>query len=416
MKTLFLECSMGAAGDMITAALFELLNDKEAFLKQINFIGLHNVKLSSELNVKCGIVGARIKVTVGGIEENSEDENIVAPKHNRVHCSVDDYKHAHERNHINLETVGNIIAKLNISDKVKTNASNIYHLIAEAEAAVHGKTINQIHFHEVGNMDAIADIVSVCILMEIISPQEIIVSPINVGGGFAHCAHGALPAPTPATAFILKNVPIYCSNIQDELCTPTGAAIIKYFATHFKQMPLMRIQKIGYGMGSKDFDAANCVRAFLGETKNNAAMQNERIVQLQCNLDDMTGEAIGFAVDLLLQEGALDVFTTPIQMKKNRPAILLTCMCNENKSNFFAELILQHTTTFGVRKFICDRYALKRNTTTQETVYGRIRIKTGEGYNIKKSKPEYDDVAKAANLNGISFDEVIKNLREQKWL
>ncbi|MCA6072358.1 MAG: nickel pincer cofactor biosynthesis protein LarC [Endomicrobium sp.] len=412
MKTLFLECSMGAAGDMITAALFELLDDKEAFLQQINFIGLHNVKLSSQSTVKCGIVGTHIKVTIHDIEETLEDENIVTSKYNRVHCSMNNHNHEPEHNHINLETVENIIAKLNISDRVKTNASNIYHLIAEAEAAVHGKTINQIHFHEVGNMDAIADIVSVCILMETISPQEIIVSPINVGSGFVHCAHGILPVPSPATAFILKNVPIYCSNIQSELCTPTGAAIIKYFTTHFRQMPLMCIQKIGYGMGSKDFDTANCVRAFLGETENNVPIQNERIVQLQCNLDDMTGEAIGFAVDLLLQEDALDVFITPIQVKKNRPAILLTCMCNEDKSNFFAELILQHTTTFGVRKFICDRYALKRNTTTQETVYGKIRIKTGEGYNIKKSKPEYDDVAKAANLNNISFDEVIKNLRE----
>ena len=416
MKTLFLECSMGAAGDMITAALFELLDDKETFLQQINSIGLHDVKISSKPSVKCGIAGTHIKVTVHDIEETSENKNIATSKHNRTHCNMNDYNHAYEHNHINLETVEDIIAKLNISDKVKTNTSNIYHLIAEAETTVHGKSINQIHFHEVGNMDAIADIVSVCVLMETISPQEIIVSPINVGSGFVHCAHGILPLPTPATSFILKDIPIYCGNIQGELCTPTGAAIIKYFATHFKQMPLMRIQKIGYGMGSKDFDVANYIRAFLGETKNNVAIQNERIVQLQCNLDDMTGESIGFAVDLLLQKGALDVFITPIHAKKNRPAILLTCMCNEDKSIFFAELILQHTTTFGVRKFICDRYALQRNTSTQKTIYGKIRIKTGEGYNIKKSKPEYDDVAKAANLNNVSFDEVIKSLRDKQCL
>jgi uncharacterized protein (TIGR00299 family) protein len=410
MKTIYLECSMGAAGDMITAALFELIDDKENFLKQMNSIGFHDIKVNADLIVKCGIVGTHIRVVIHGIEEISEDATIENLFNKHTPCS-----HQHDNNLTSLDTVETIITKLNIPQKIKNNATSIYHLLAEAEAYVHGKPVDQIHFHEVGGLDAIVDIVGVCILMETLDPKNIIVSPINVGGGFVHCAHGIVPVPSPATTFMLKNIPVYSNNVRSELCTPTGAAILKHFATRFETMPVMNIQKIGYGMGSKDFDVANYIRAFLGETKNDDVNEpNERIVQLQCNLDDMTGEAISFACNILLKSGALDVFTTSIQMKKNRPAVLLTCICNKDKSDFFTRLILRHTTTFGVRKIICDRYVLDRKTSIHETPYGSIRIKTGEGYSIKKSKPEYNDVAKTAYLNGVTFAEVLNKLRTEK--
>ncbi|GHT54548.1 UPF0272 protein [Endomicrobiia bacterium] len=411
MKTLHLDCSMGAAGDMITAALFELIDNKQDFLKQINSLGFSDVEVNAEPAVKCGIVGTRIKVKICGMEETSTDRDILCNNYKQFCNPPRKYNHIHERSHANPKKIEDIISNLNIPQKVRDNALNIYHLIAKAEAAAHGKPIDQIHFHEVGNSDAITDIVGVCMLMNFINPEEVVVSPINVGSGFVGCAHGILPVPTPATAFILKNTPFYGSNIQGELCTPTGAAIVKHFATSFNQMPTMYVQKIGYGMGVKDFETANYVRAFLGETKDTGDESNEQIAQLQCNLDDMTGEAIGFAVDLLLEKGALDVFTTPIQMKKNRPAVLLTCISGKDKADFLAGLILQHTSSFGVRKSICYRYTLNRTTSVCETPYGKIRIKIGKGYNVTKSKPEYDDIEKAAHLNNVSFDEVKKHCK-----
>jgi uncharacterized protein (TIGR00299 family) protein len=401
MKTLYLECTMGAAGDMLTAAVLELVNDKADFIKQINSIGIPGLKVDMESVVKCGISGTHIRVSINGIEEFA-DADILKYDHKYTH-----YNLLHKRSHTSFEKIENIIARLFVSQKVKDNTLSIYRMIAEAEASAHGSSsVKQVHFHELGNADAVADIVGVCMLMESLAPQETIASPINVGSGFVHCAHGVMPVPSPATAYILQGVPIYSRNTHGELCTPTGAAIIKHFAKRFEQIPKMRVQKIGYGMGTKDFESVNCLRTFLGETENSNNGINDRIAQLQCNLDDMTGEAIGFAVNLLLQEGALDVFYVPIQMKKNRPAVLLTCICSEYKAHFFTELILRHTTTFGVRRIACDRYTLKRKILTKQTLFGNIRIKTGEGYNIKKFKPEYDDIAEAAHLNNVSFSEV----------
>jgi uncharacterized protein (TIGR00299 family) protein len=387
MKTLYLECAMGAAGDMLTAALLELINNKADFLKQINSIGIPGLRVDIESVVKYGISGTHVRVSINGIEE-SADTGIL------------------KYSHTSFEKIENIIARLSVSQKIKSNTLSIYRMIAEAEASVHRISVEQVHFHELGNADAIADIVSVCMLMESLAPQEIIASPINVGSGFVQCAHGIMPVPSPATAYILQDIPIYSKNTHEELCTPTGAAIIKHFAKRFEQMPKMRVQKIGYGMGTKNFKSVNCLRTFLGETENSNNKINDRIVQLQCNLDDMTGEAVGFAINLLLREGALDVFSIPIQMKKNRPAVLLTCISSEYKAHFFAELMLRHTTTFGVRQTVCDRYTLKHEILTKQTLFGNIRIKIGEGYSIKKFKPEYDDIAAAAHLNNVSFSEV----------
>jgi uncharacterized protein (TIGR00299 family) protein len=408
MKTLYLECAMGAAGDMLTAALLELVNDKADFLKQINSIGIPGLKVGMESVVKCGINGTHIRVSINGIEE-SADANILKYSHKNLNKHSHKHIHhnlLHKHSHTSFEKIENIIACLSVSKKVKDNTLSIYRMIAEAEASAHGTSVERLHFHELGNADAVADIVGVCMLMESLAPQETIASPINVGSGFVQCTHGVMPVPSPATAYILQDIPIYSGNTHEELCTPPGAAIIKHFAKRFEQIPKMRVQKIGYGMGTKDFESVNCLRAFLGETENSKNGINDRIAQLQCNLDDMTGEAVGFAVNLLLQEGALDVFSVPIQMKKNRPAVLLTCICSEYKAHFFAELILRYTTTFGVRLTVCDRYTLKRKILTKQTLFGNIRIKTGEGYNIKKFKPEYDDIAEAAHLNNISFGEV----------
>jgi uncharacterized protein (TIGR00299 family) protein len=395
MKILYLECSTGVAGDMLTAALYELVNDnnKEIFLKQINSLGLGNVKVTAQSVERYSIKGTKIHVSIQGHEEYE--------------------KISHSTHHMNMKTIEDIISKLKTSKKVKTNAISIYNIIAKAESKAHGKSIDQIHFHEIGEIDAIVDIIGVCVLMDMISPEEIISSPINIGKGHVHCAHGILSVPAPATAYILHNIPIYTNEINGELCTPTGAAIIKHFVNSFGQMPIMCIKAIGHGMGTHELGIANCVRVFLGDSdkKINSADTDNIVAQLQCNLDDMTGESLSFTSDLLLNKGALDVFYTPIQMKKNRPGILFTCICEEKKSDFFSKLILKYTTTFGVRKSICERYTLNRKISLQKTPYGNIHIKTGEGFGIEKSKPEFEDIARAANSKNVTFDEVKNNIK-----
>jgi uncharacterized protein (TIGR00299 family) protein len=267
--------------------------------------------------------------------------------------------------------------------------------------------MEQIHFHEVGSLDAIADIAGVCLAIDMLGPDEIISSPVHLGSGHVRCAHGILPVPAPATAYILKGVPTYSRDVKGELCTPTGAALLKCFAAKFSPMPLMSSEKIGYGMGFKDFKAANCVRAFLGtpfSADPAPGGPNGQVVELSCNLDDMTGEAIAFSAEILLENGALDAFLTPILMKKGRPATMLTCLCQVEKADFFAALMLKHTTTFGVRRHVCERYTLNRHV-QESSADELVMVKYGYGYGVEKHKLEYEDIAKLARETGRSLDE-----------
>jgi len=386
MKTLYLECNMGAAGDMLMAALLELLPNPAAFLETMNGLGLPGVHITAEPSVKCGVGGTHVTVTVHGHEE-------------------DDHIHDHDHHHHSHNTMADIcrvIDHLHVSQNVKDRAKAVYGRIAAAESAVHGQPVEEIHFHEVGAWDAVADVVGVCLAMEQLNPDQIVVSPVHVGCGHVKCAHGFLPVPAPATALLLQGVPIYGGEVRGELCTPTGAALLTEFACAFGHFPVMSTKKIGYGMGTKDFDRANCVRAFWGETTG----KQEEIIELSCNLDDMTGESVGFAMEQLLDAGALDVFTTPIGMKKSRPAVMLTCICRPEDSAALTQLMLQHTTTLGVRQKSCSRTALQRHWETTATPYGDIRIKVADGFGIRKIKAEYEDVAKAAREHHVPLREI----------
>ncbi len=222
------------------------------------------------------------------------------------------------------------------------------------------------------------------------------------------CAHGILPVPAPATAHILRGVPIYSGSIRGELCTPTGAALLKYFVDEFSAMPPMTVESIGYGMGKKDFPAANCVRAFIGEAEGGDGGDGDEIFELSCNLDDMTPEAIGHAVEKLFSAGALDVFSIPIQMKKNRPAVLLTCLCRPADEETLTRMLLTHTTTIGVRKKRCSRTILNSTAVTVQTSYGEVRIKISRGHGIEKHKPEFEDLRRAAEEHGVTLEEVYR--------
>lgn len=397
MKTLYFECDMGAAGDMIMSALLELHSAPDSVIERLNRLGIPNVTFKKSTSVKCGIRGTHVEVAVGGVVE---DEHM--HEHNHEHGHEHHHEYSHEHTHTGIRDIEHIIEHLDIPERVKNDAIDVYRLIAEAESHAHGCDISEIHFHEVGTMDAVADVVGTCLLLNEINADKIIASPINVGSGQVRCAHGILPVPAPATAHILRGAPVYSNDVRGELCTPTGAAILKYFAQEFSSMPVMRISKIGYGMGSKDFETANCIRAMLGETED----KGDTVSELRCNLDDMTGEAISFAVKRLLGAGALDVFTTPIGMKKNRPGILLTCICRENQREEMLGLIFKHTSTIGVREYISNRYTLRRTEETVHTQYGDVRVKRSYGWGVSKSKPEYDDLEKIAQENDISILDI----------
>ncbi|MDO5401695.1 MAG: nickel pincer cofactor biosynthesis protein LarC [Eubacteriales bacterium] len=383
MKKLYLDCAMGAAGDMLMAALLELTEDREAALSELNGLGLPGVEITAEPSRKCGILGTHVRVRIQGHEEG------------------DGHHH-----HSGLGDIRRIISRLTIPDKVRADALAVYEAIAQAEGQVHGCTMEHIHFHEVGAMDAVADVVGVCWLLDRLGVEEVHASAVHVGSGQVACAHGILPVPAPATAYLLREVPIYSGTVRGELCTPTGAALLKHFVTKFGPMDPMRLEKIGYGMGKKDFEAANCLRAMLGQSQETG----DEIEELSCNLDDMPPEDLAFAMERLLEGGALDAFTTPIGMKKSRPGVMLTCLCRPEDREAMTALLFRHTTTLGIRRKRCRREVLDRSLETRDTPWGPVQVKTARGWGVSRSKAEYEDLARISRETGLPLARLRKEL------
>ena len=413
MRTIYLDCSMGAAGDMLTAALLELLPEKDTFLQKMQSLGLPGLEISAEPSVKCGITGTHMRVLIRGEEEGHPHVH-AAEEHAHSHADAPEAAHAHvhvhPHHHTDLDELTHRISHLNVSEAVRSDILAVYQSIADAESRVHGVPVEQIHFHEVGSLDALADVTGVCLLMELLAPERVLASPVHVGSGQVRCAHGILPVPAPATALLLEGIPIYGGSIRGELCTPTGAALLRRFVTRFGPLPPMRVEKTGYGMGTKDFEAANCVRAMLGQTEKSAS----RILEFACNLDDMTPEAVGFAMEQLFAAGALDVYTTPIGMKKNRPGVLLTCMCREDDREAMLRTIFRHTSTLGVRVSVCNRYTLSRRQYAVQTPDGEIRVKESSGWGVLRRKAEFEDLARIARQTDKSIAEVLDTIPETK--
>lgn len=343
MRTIYLDCSMGAAGDMLTAALLELTDDPEAIIRKLNSLGIPGVEFIPEKAVRCGVIGTYMGVQISNKNEGAS--------------------------HSTLPEIMNLVHSFSVPDTVKEDIRKVYTSIAQAESGVHGVPVEQIHFHEVGTLDAVADVTAVCLLIYLLDADHIAASPVCTGTGTVKCAHGILPVPAPATALLLMEMPIYGGNIQTELCTPTGAALIRYFVSEFGPMPPMRILKTGYGMGKKELPQANCIRCFLGEAESTG----ETVLELSCNIDDMSGEALGFAMEALLSAGALDVYTTPIGMKKSRPGVKFSVICWEDQRENLLTLIFRHTTTLGVRENKFIRYSMKRTYQSVETALGTVR-------------------------------------------
>lgn len=382
MRTLYIDCSMGCAGDMLTAALLELHPDKDDFLSRMNAALGGKAVLTAAPDSKCGIIGTHVTVLINGDEEGEKTH------------------HHHE--HTSITEIMAFIDSVPLDEAIRENAKKVYSIIAEAESRVHGHPMENVHFHEVGSLDALADVLSVCALMHELAPERILASGVNVGSGTVRCAHGVLPVPAPATELILRGVPIYSGQIKSELCTPTGAALLKYFVWKFGAMPTMQVENAGYGTGKKDFECANVVRAFIGET----ADEGDRIIELACNLDDMTPEELAFAMEELFSLGALDVYFTSIGMKKSRPGVKLTCMCREKQREQMLECIFKHTTTLGVREYACKRYELGRSEKAVRTLDGEVRVKISSGYGVVREKAEYEDLAALARKSGKTIAQI----------
>ena len=443
MKTLYLECNMGAAGDMLMAALYELLDDQPAFLRKMQELGLHGVQVTAEPAKTCGIAGTHMRVTVHGEEEHEPDAHEHDHHHDHHHDDHeheheheqehhhhhhDDHDHEHHHHHDDHEHkhhhehehghhhhhatpghIAEVIDGLNLPDAVKQHARAVYDAIAQAEAKAHGCPVGDVHYHEVGALDAVADVTGVCYAMYLLGVDRVVVSPIHVGSGTVRCAHGVMPVPAPATANLLAGVPVYGGSVQGELCTPTGAALLTHFADAFEKMPVMRTQKVGIGIGTKQFEEqANCVRAFLGETE---AQTNGTITELVCNLDDMTAEALALACEQLLAAGALDVYTVPGTMKKGRAGQVLTVLCEDKDTAHMAEQVLALTTTNGLRVRRCEKYFLQPSVREVSTAWGQVRVKVAESFGITHAKPEFEDVAAIARNTGLSYDAVAQAVR-----
>lgn len=413
MKILYIECSMGAAGDMLMSALYELLEDKKGFLDKMNSLGLPGVRVCAKSAVSCGIAGTHMEVTVNGKEELTNHHHGQEHEH---HHHGHKQEHSHDHVHADRTYIRNWIQAMDLPQQVKEQANAVYDRIAEAEAKAHGCEVGEVHFHEVGALDAVADVTGVCYAMYLLAPERVVVSPVHVGSGSVRCAHGIMPVPAPATANLLEGVPVYGGSVDGELCTPTGAALLVHLADTFGSMPVMRIQMHGTGIGSKTFEQANCVRAFWGESvlqmeEDAQKAADGSITELVCNVDDMTPEALAFACRRLLEQGALDVYTMPGTMKKGRPGHVLTVLCRAEEEEKTACSILRETSTNGLRVRRCVKYFLQPEWEKVRTQWGEVRIKTASGHGVCHRKPEYEDIARLAGENKVPYETVYEQTR-----
>ena len=381
------------------SVLLELVPDPDATVAELNAFGIPGVMYKRETLSKCGIAATHLSVTVAGHEEHESH-------HHHDH-------HHHE--HRSLAGVLHVVGHLKLEPSVREDVIKVYESLAAAESRAHGKAVGEIHFHEVGALDAIADIAAFCHLLRHIAPDKIIASPVHVGSGTVNCAHGVLPVPAPATAFLLEGVPT-CSDgvVVGELCTPTGAALIKNFAASFGPQPLMTVRSIGYGAGRKDFPRANVVRAMLGESASDESGDGE-IFELNFNVDDMTGEELAFASERIFAAGARDVSFAPVVMKKGRPGQRVSVMCAAEDRADVVKAIFVHTSTLGIRETHCRRYTLDRKIETVALPDGStVRRKIASGYGVRRAKWEADDLAAFARTKGISLAEAKVQLETSK--
>lgn len=381
MKLAYFDCSAGAGGDMIVAAMIDAGLDIEFLKGQLQSFGIDGLKVKAERSDRQGLHAIKFSV------------------------SADDQTH-----HRNLDDITKLINSSSISDIAKSTAIDIFNKLALAEAKVHNKDISQIHFHEVGAVDSIVDIVSAAIGIEALGIEKVFCSVLSVGGGTVKCDHGVMPVPAPATAELLKNIPIKGGPAQKELLTPTAAAVLTTVSGSFGVLPPMEITDTGCGAGTLELEGfPNILRLFIGRSADQDDQTTDSVSLLETNVDDLSGEVIGQITQIILAAGALDVFTTPIYMKQNRPAVKVSVLCNIQDTERIQRLLFENGLTFGIRKQILQRSKLQRKFIAVDTAFGKIRIKAGllDG-KIVNAKPEFADCSNAAQSCNVSVKEVIE--------
>ena len=380
-KILYFDCFSGISGDMTVAAMLDLGVDEKYLLQKLNELNIDGYEIIISRGLKKGISGIDFKVIIKNNLHNHSGKHRHSAKEIHTHQSR------------NITDIFHIIECSKLNDNIKKISKNIFSAIAEAEAKIHAKKIDEIHFHEVGAIDSIIDIVGAAICIDFLKPDMIISSPLNIGGGVVKCEHGILPVPAPATLEILKNVPVYSNGINIELTTPTGAAIIKVLCSEFSGFPVMSIDKTGCGLGKTDLETPNILRIVSGFTEKSCNTLN----MLETNIDDMNPEYYSYIMEKLFNAGAKDVFITPIIMKKNRPAQLLSVLCGDEMLIEIENIILIETSTLGIRKYKVERTELKREQIEINSKYGIVKLKKAYLPNGKtKYSPEYEECAKIA--------------------
>jgi uncharacterized protein (TIGR00299 family) protein len=392
-RTLYLDCFAGASGDMLVGAMLDCGLDFELLRSELLKLGVDGYELSLKRVDRSGISAAKF------------DVHLIAVAHSHEHHHNHGHSHGHHTHshHRALSEIKRIISSSNLSERVKGRAQTIFQRIGEAESKIHGIPIESVHFHEVGAIDSIVDIVGACVAFDALKIERIISSPLHVGSGTFNCAHGTYPVPGPATAELLKGAPIYSKDVEGELVTPTGAAIITTLAESYGPAPMMRIEKIGYGAGTRDYPKfPNALRAIIGELEADADLTPTTVTVIEANIDDLNAQVFGYLMEKALAAGALDIFYTPAQMKKNRPGVLLTLLCKPADRERMCDLIFRETTTLGVRYRNEQREILTREFVTVETEYGPIRIKVSRAKDgrVMNVSPEFEDCRAAAEKTG----------------
>lgn len=389
MKIAYFDCFSGASGDMIMGSLLDAGLSLEHLRDQIKKLGLSHYDIGVEKVTKKGISGSQALVTID--------------------------QHHHDHHHRYLSHIKEIINNSTLSESVKEKSTAIFQRLAEAESEVHGFEVENVHFHEVGAMDAIIDVVGAVIGFNALGIKKIVCSPLHVGSGTVECAHGTLPVPAPATAELIKGRPVYSTGVKGELLTPTGAAILTTLSSEFGAMPPMSIKSIGYGAGTLEPSIPNLLRVVIGETDDETMdYETEQAAVLETNIDDMNPQIYDYLIEKMLKMGAMDVFLTSVQMKKNRPGTLLTLVCAMDKVGLFSDFLLKETTTIGLRWRMENRIKAQRRIDTLETEHGSVRIKIAESAGkIINISHEYDDCKKLAVEKGIPLKLIMETAKSK---
>ena len=391
MKVLYFDCSSGISGNMTLGALTEIIDDENYLINELKKLNVDGYKIEISKKVKNGITGTYVDVIL---------------EHEHHHDHEHEHEHHHHHEHRNLNDVNKIIDESSLDDNVKDLAKKIFIRVAKAESKVHNKALEEVHFHEVGAIDSIVDIVGTAILINKINPDKVISSIVNDGYGFIECAHGKMAVPVPATSEIFTDAGVKFRqiDIDTELVTPTGAAIISELSAEFKVMPAMNVEKIGWGAGYKDIEIPNVLKVYFGEMEN----KDNTVCVMETNIDDCSGEVLGYTSEILFNSGALDVFFTPIFMKKNRPAYRLTVACKKENMEKLQNIIFRETTTIGIRYRFEERKVLERKNLEIDTKYGKLKVKKVVNNGEEYVYPEFESMKELAKKNDIPLKQLYK--------